>query len=82
VSNETFTVIERVERSEKLAFQQPAAAELLDISTRSLRREISRQKIFPTQTLRIISKGELLRYLTEETQLARRVRVPNRKRAK
>jgi hypothetical protein len=80
VSNETITVIERVEQSEKLAFKQRNAADILEISERTLRNEIARRKIFPTQTLRLISREELLRYLREETQLARRARGPYRTR--
>jgi hypothetical protein len=75
VNDETLTVIERVERSDKLAFKQRNAAAIIQISERSLRNEIVRRKIFPTKTFRLISKEELLRYLREETQLARRSRT-------
>jgi hypothetical protein len=80
MDEETLSAIRKVEASEKLAFQQRHAAELLDISARSLRNEIARRKIFPTRTLRLISKEELIRYLREETQLSRRARGPYRKR--
>lgn len=65
-------VVERIEKSDRLAFRQATAAELIEVSRASLCREISRRKIFPTKTLRVIPKEELLRYLREEVQLSRR----------
>jgi hypothetical protein len=70
----TLKVARRVESSDKLAFNLKNAAFLLDISYSSLRREIKRRKICPTPTLKLITRDELLRYLNEEEQLARRLK--------
>lgn len=67
-------MIEQVEKCDRLAFKQKEAARLLDLSYPSIRKEILRRKIFPTKSLKLITKAELLRYLAEETELSRRSR--------
>lgn len=80
MDEEKLMVLRQVEGSEKLAFRQPEAANLLGISLRSLCNEIARKKIIPTKTFRLIAKEELVRYLRDETEISRRSRGPYRKR--
>jgi hypothetical protein len=79
VNESSLLIVKRVEASDKLAYKLKHAAEVLDISYMSLHREIMRRKIFPTRTLKLITRKELLRYLGEEEQLARRKRTRSKK---
>lgn len=74
------SVEERVKESDQFAFRLQAAARLLGISYSSLRREIQRRKIFVMPSLKLVSKKEILRYIEEEEQLARRQRNRTKKR--
>lgn len=77
LSEDEFFIVQRIERSDRLAYRQQEAAELLGISRSTICREIAHGKIVPTKTLRLITREELLRYLREEVRLARhKRRVP------
>ena len=71
--------VERVSASDKLAFRIKDAAALLGMGHTSLWLEISKRKIFITPTLKLVPKTELLRYLAEEMQIARRKRHRSKK---
>jgi hypothetical protein len=57
---------------EKLAYRIEEAAGLLGLSRTSFWREVKRRKIFVTPEFKLVTRKELLRYLAEEEQLARR----------
>jgi hypothetical protein len=72
MGEEALIIAENIEASDRLAYKLKDAAAMIGISYGSLRNEIKRGKIFPTQTFNVIAKEELLRYLREETQIRRR----------
>lgn len=54
-----------------LAFTISDAAKAIGISKRTVFREIRRRKLFPTKSLRLITKEELFRYLRDEVEASR-----------
>lgn len=74
MNENSLVVVKQIGAIDRLAFKQGEAAKQLGLSRNSLIHEIQRRKIFPTKTFKLISKAELIRYLTDETQLTRRAR--------
>jgi hypothetical protein len=65
-------IIERIELNHKLAFKIKDAAEAIGVCRKTMSRLIAQRKIYPTKELRLIAKEELLRYLREEVEAAKR----------
>ena len=70
-------IVDRVERSDKVAYNFTNAAAVLDISYKTLWREVARGYLHPMEGLKLISRDELLRWARERTRtVSPRARSP------
>ena len=70
-------IVDRIERSDKVAYNFTNAAAVLDISYKTLWREIARGYLHPMENLKLISRDELLRWARQRTpSVSPRARSP------
>ena len=64
-------IVDRVHRSDKVAYNFTNAAAMLDISYKTLWREMVRGYLRPLEGLKLISRDELLRWARQRTEMVR-----------
>ena len=61
-------IVDRIERSDKVAYNYTNAAAVVDISYKTLWREVARGYLHPMEGLKLVSRDELLRWARERTR--------------
>jgi len=61
-------IVDRVEQADKVAYNYSHAAAVLDISYKTLWREIARGELHPIEGVKLIARDELLRWARERTR--------------
>jgi hypothetical protein len=64
--------VEALQGTNQQAWNLKDGAAILGLHYDSVRKEVRRRKLIPTDTFKLLTKEELLRYLREEVAIARR----------